>query len=94
MRDGQTLEVPTGTILPGEVVLIRPGSRIPVDGQVVSGRSFVAEAAITGEPPAFGVMDKRARGFGCCSGCLSEMLYDVRLTYGTGLSLWSAPQTI
>jgi heavy metal translocating P-type ATPase len=50
LRDGQTLEVPTDTIRPGELVLIRPGTRIPVDGQVVSGHSFVEEAAITGEP--------------------------------------------
>ncbi len=50
LRDGQTLDVPTDTILPGEIVLIRPGSRIPVDGRVVSGHSFVEEAAITGEP--------------------------------------------
>src|ERR1700733_13430285 len=50
LRDGQTLEVATDTILPGEIVLIRPGSRIPVDGRVVSGHSFVEEAAITGEP--------------------------------------------
>ena len=50
LRDGQTLDVPTDTILPGEIVLIRPGSRIPVDGQVASGHSFVEEAAITGEP--------------------------------------------
>src|SRR5580704_17034607 len=50
LREGQTLEVATDTILPGEILLIRPGSRIPVDGQVVSGHSFVEEAAITGEP--------------------------------------------
>lgn len=50
LRDGQTVEVPTQTILPGEIVVIRPGSRIPVDGQVVSGHSFVEQAAITGEP--------------------------------------------
>jgi heavy metal translocating P-type ATPase len=50
LRDDQTLEVATDTILPGEIVLIRPGSRIPVDGQVLSGHSFVEEAAITGEP--------------------------------------------
>jgi heavy metal translocating P-type ATPase len=50
IREGQTLEVPTQTILPGEIVLIRPGSRIPVDGQVISGHSFVEQAAITGEP--------------------------------------------
>jgi cation transport ATPase len=50
LRSGQIVDVPTQTILPGEIVIIRPGSRIPVDGQVVSGRSFVEEAAITGEP--------------------------------------------
>jgi heavy metal translocating P-type ATPase len=50
IREGQTLEVSTQNILPGEVVLIRPGSRIPVDGQVISGHSFVEQAAITGEP--------------------------------------------
>jgi heavy metal translocating P-type ATPase len=50
IREGQTQDVPTQTILPGEIVLIRPGSRIPVDGQVVSGHSFVEQAAITGEP--------------------------------------------
>jgi heavy metal translocating P-type ATPase len=50
LRDGQIVDVPTQTILPGEIVVIRPGSRIPVDGQVVSGHSFVEEAAITGEP--------------------------------------------
>ncbi len=50
LRNGQIVEVRTQTILPGEIVVIRPGSRIPVDGQVVSGHSFVEEAAITGEP--------------------------------------------
>jgi P-type Cu+ transporter len=50
LRDGQVVEVPTQTILSGEIVVIRPGSRIPVDGQVVSGHSFVEQAAITGEP--------------------------------------------
>ncbi len=49
LRNGRTLEVATDTILPGEIVLIRPGSRIPVDGEVVNGHSFVEEAAITGE---------------------------------------------
>ena len=50
LRNGQIVEAPTQTILPGEIVVIRPGSRIPVDGQVISGHSFVEEAAITGEP--------------------------------------------
>ena len=50
LREGQIVDVPTQSILPGEIVVVRPGSRIPVDGQVVSGHSFVEEAAITGEP--------------------------------------------
>ena len=43
------VEVPVGEIRPGDRVLIRPGTRIPVDGCVVSGNSSVEEAAITGE---------------------------------------------
>src|SRR5579863_5872279 len=50
VRNGEVVEIATQHITPGEIVLIRPGSRIPVDGQVVSGHSFVEEAAITGEP--------------------------------------------
>ena len=50
LRGGQIAEVDTKTILPGEVVVIRPGSRIPVDGRVLSGQSYVEQAAITGEP--------------------------------------------
>lgn len=50
LRDGQIAEVDTNTIVPGEIVVIRPGSRIPVDGKVITGHSFVEQAAITGEP--------------------------------------------
>jgi heavy metal translocating P-type ATPase len=50
LREGRIVEVETKTILPGEVVVIRPGSKIPVDGRVLSGHSFVEQAAITGEP--------------------------------------------
>ncbi len=50
LRNGEVVEVTTQSITPGEIVLIRPGSRIPVDGLVVSGHSFVEQAAITGEP--------------------------------------------
>jgi heavy metal translocating P-type ATPase len=50
LRNGQVQEVKTQSILPAEIVLIRPGSRIPVDGHVISGHSFVEQAAITGEP--------------------------------------------
>jgi len=50
LRGDQIVEVDTKTILPGEVVVIRPGGRIPVDGKVILGHSFVEQAAITGEP--------------------------------------------
>src|ERR1700686_218968 len=50
VRDGAApLEVPVGELRPGDRVLIRPGTRIPVDGRVLSGTSSVGEAAITGE---------------------------------------------
>jgi heavy metal translocating P-type ATPase len=50
LRNGEVVEVATQGITLDEIVMIRPGSRIPVDGQVVSGHSFVEQAAITGEP--------------------------------------------
>jgi heavy metal translocating P-type ATPase len=50
LRNEQIVEVDTKTIVPGEVVIIRPGGKIPVDGRVLSGHSFVEQAAITGEP--------------------------------------------
>ena len=49
VKDGATLEVPVAELRRGDRVLIRPGTRIPVDGQVLSGNSSVEEAAITGE---------------------------------------------
>jgi len=42
-------EVPVSTLKPGDVVLVRPGSRLPADGKVARGESFVNEAVITGE---------------------------------------------
>ena len=50
VKDGASpVEVPVGELRPGDRVLIRPGTRIPVDGRVLSGNSSVEEAAITGE---------------------------------------------
>jgi Cu+-exporting ATPase len=49
-RDGQIIELPIDAVLPGDVVLVRPGERIPVDGVVREGSSFVDESMITGEP--------------------------------------------
>ncbi|MBI3945588.1 MAG: cadmium-translocating P-type ATPase [Armatimonadetes bacterium] len=49
-RDGQELTLPVQEIRPGEVMVIRPGERVALDGTVVSGFSSVNEAPITGEP--------------------------------------------
>jgi len=49
IRKGQPVEVPTSAILQGETVLIRPGDKIPVDGEVLEGESTVDESMITGE---------------------------------------------
>lgn len=48
-REGDEVEVPVGQVKPGETVIVRPGERIPVDGEVVAGHATVDQAAITGE---------------------------------------------
>ncbi|WP_425402302.1 heavy metal translocating P-type ATPase [Inquilinus limosus] len=50
VRDGRTLDLPVAEVRAGDIVLVRPGERVPVDGEVVEGSSFVDEAMITGEP--------------------------------------------
>ena len=49
VRDGAEVEVPVGQVPVGQVVLVRPGERIPVDGRVASGHSAVDQSPITGE---------------------------------------------
>ena len=49
LRGGQTQDVPVEAVATGELVLVRPGERIPVDGVVAEGRSAVNQAPITGE---------------------------------------------
>ncbi|MES2845132.1 MAG: heavy metal translocating P-type ATPase [Pseudomonadota bacterium] len=50
LRGADFVEVALDTVEPGDVVQVRPGDRIPVDGSVLTGSSFVDEAMITGEP--------------------------------------------
>ncbi|MBN9434340.1 MAG: copper-translocating P-type ATPase [Bosea sp.] len=48
-RDGKELEVPTSEVLLGDTVILRPGNKIPVDGEVIDGSSDVDESMLTGE---------------------------------------------
>lgn len=49
-RDGQVVEVDLAEVVAGDVVEVRPGERVPVDGEVIEGNSYVDESMITGEP--------------------------------------------
>ncbi len=50
LRDGREDEVPIEAVRIGDLVRIRPGERVPVDGEVVEGHSAVDQALVTGEP--------------------------------------------
>ena len=49
IRKGKELDVPSGEVVIGDLVVVKPGERIPVDGVVVSGDSSVDESLVTGE---------------------------------------------
>ena len=51
-REGRLMDVKIDQVVGGDVVHVRPGERVPVDGEVVEGHSFVDESMITGEPVA------------------------------------------
>ena len=50
VRNGTETELPIEQVVPGDVVLVRPGEKIPVDGEVAEGHSVVDESMLTGEP--------------------------------------------
>jgi Cu+-exporting ATPase len=49
VRGGVEMEVPIGEVVKGDVVIMRPGERLPVDGEVLEGRSTIDESMLTGE---------------------------------------------
>ncbi|QDG53868.1 copper-translocating P-type ATPase [Persicimonas caeni] len=50
IRNGRETEVPIDEVRSGDVIRVRPGEKVPVDGRVVEGTSYVDESMITGEP--------------------------------------------
>jgi len=50
VRDGKEIEIPAHQVAHGDHIIVKPGAKIPVDGIVTEGASFVDEAMISGEP--------------------------------------------
>ena len=50
VRDGEEQEIDVRDVGPGDVIRVRPGEKVPVDGEVVDGSSYVDESMVTGEP--------------------------------------------
>jgi P-type Cu+ transporter len=50
VREGAEQDVPIASVVAGDVVVVRPGERVPVDGEVREGESYIDESMLTGEP--------------------------------------------
>lgn len=50
IRDGKEVEVPVNEVVHGDLIIVKPGAKIPVDGVITEGGSFVDESMVTGEP--------------------------------------------
>lgn len=50
LANGKEQDVPTASVEQGNIIVLRPGEKVPVDGTVISGSSYVDESMITGEP--------------------------------------------
>ncbi|TMF35419.1 MAG: heavy metal translocating P-type ATPase [Chloroflexi bacterium] len=49
VRDGAEADIPVEEVVPGDVISVRPGEKLPVDGEVIDGRSTVDQSMVTGE---------------------------------------------
>lgn len=50
VREGKEIEIQIEDVVVGDIVIVKPGEKIPVDGEVISGESYVDESMISGEP--------------------------------------------
>ena len=73
VREGVETDIAVELVTPGDVVVVRPGERVPVDGMIASGRAWVDEAAITGEssPASRGPGDEAFAGTLVSGGALT-----------------------
>jgi P-type Cu+ transporter len=51
-RDGAEIDLPVAQVRRGDMIVVRPGEKLPVDGEIVDGSSYVDESMLTGEPAA------------------------------------------
>jgi Zn2+/Cd2+-exporting ATPase len=68
LREGRQVEVLAHEVKTGETVLVKPGSKIPVDGEVISGHAAVDESAITGEP----IPEEKVAGSAVFAGTINQ----------------------
>ncbi|HQA96134.1 MAG TPA: copper-translocating P-type ATPase, partial [Candidatus Colwellbacteria bacterium] len=50
LREGEEKEVPIAEVMVGDIVIVKPGEKIPVDGKIIEGKTSIDESMITGEP--------------------------------------------
>ena len=68
VRDGRETDVAIEEVRAGDIVLVRPGEKVPVDGEVIEGASYVDESMITGEP----VPASKGEGDGVVGGTINK----------------------
>ncbi len=69
LRNGTELELSVGEVLVGDLISVRPGEKVPVDGEVISGSSYVDESMITGES----VPVQKVQGAGVVGGTINQI---------------------
>jgi Cu2+-exporting ATPase len=69
LEDNETKEIPVSAIIPGNILLVRPGDKLAVDGVVTDGGSFVDESMISGEP----VPVEKLRGDQVFAGTINQL---------------------
>jgi len=68
VRDGKESEIPVEDVAVGDIVIVKPGGKVPVDGEVVAGESYVDESMITGEP----VPPRKVKGSRVVAGTIGQ----------------------